>query len=271
MSHMLNENISLLSARSNKSKTMDHVFCAATVSETKAAEATTQSVSFPLYLYPANDGAHRVKADLFGGDDPFQGMSRIENLAPAFRSWLDARYRHHFSPEEVLGTIYAILHAPTYRERYREFLRIDFPRIPFPEERTDFEALSALGWDLVQKHLLRDVPQLGLGRYRREGKGETHEVEKPRYSKAEERLWINKSQFFAPVPKPVWEFHIGGYQVLAKYLKYRRGRTLSLAEIENIERVANVLAFTIEQMQRIDATYQRAFSESTDEVETAAQ
>lgn len=102
---------------------------------------------------------------------------KVENLSPDFRAFIDGRYDHHYEPEEILGYIYAVLHAPTYRETYAEFLRIDFPRVPFPEDSADFEALSSLGWDLMQKHLLRDVPDFGLGKY--EGKGD-NAVEKPR-------------------------------------------------------------------------------------------
>jgi len=183
---------------------------------------------------------------------------KIENLSADFRAFIDSRYEHHYTPEEILGFIYAVLHAPTYREEYAEFLRFDFPRIPFPKDRADFEALSELGWDLIQKHLLRDIPDTGLGKY--QGKGENH-VERPRYAEAEQAIYINETQKFVPVPPEVWNFHIGGYQVMEKYLKDRKGRTLTLDEITNVENIANVLAFTIEQMEKIDAAYLAAFAD----------
>jgi hypothetical protein len=114
----------------------------------------------------------------------------------------------------------------------------------------------SLGWDLVQKHLLRDVPALGLGKYRGQG---DHEVEKPRYVEAEQAVYVNATQHFAPVPPDVWNFHIGGYQVIDKYLKSRKGRKLTLDEIDNVINVANVLGFTIEQMRMIDDAYRAAF------------
>jgi predicted helicase len=181
-----------------------------------------------------------------------------ENLAPAFRTFLDAKYDHHFTPEEVLGYMYAVLYAPAYRARYAEFLRIDFPRIPFPDTKAQFEKLSGLGWQLVQAHLLKEVPATKLGAYK--GKG-NDTVEAIRYAEADEAVWINETQRFLPVPRAVWDFHIGGYQVIEKYLKSRKGRTLSLDEIENVENVADVLAFTIAQMGRIDAAYRKAFPE----------
>ncbi len=181
---------------------------------------------------------------------------RSENLANAFRAFLDARYEHHYSAEEVLGYVYAVLHAPTYRTRYAEFLRIDFPRVPFPESAEDFEALSVLGWALVEAHLLREFPRHGFGSY--QGKGD-HAVRAVRYSPADQEISINKTQFFKPVPQQVWDFHIGGYQVLDKYLKSRKGRALSLDEINHVGAIADSLAFTIEQMAKIDDAYRKAF------------
>jgi predicted helicase len=107
-----------------------------------------------------------MKPDLSGDNDSFAGKSRIENFAHDFRHWLDEKYDHHFSPEELFGYIYAVLHALTYRSKYAEFLRIDFPRVPFPESADDFETLSGLGWVLVQAHLLREPPRQKLAAYR---------------------------------------------------------------------------------------------------------
>jgi hypothetical protein len=179
-----------------------------------------------------------------------------ENLSPVFRTFLDTRYEHRYTAEQILGYIYAVLHAPTYRNRYAEFLRIDFPRIPFPEKKANFEALSALGWELVQAHLMKNLPSLKLANL--EGKG-NEMVETVGYSPEEQAIRINKDQWFKPVPKDVWEFHIGGYQVIEKYLKSRKGRELSLAEIEHVRDVARALSFTIAQMARIDTAYKAAF------------
>jgi predicted helicase len=167
-------------------------------------------------------------------------------------------FEHHYTPEEILGYIYAVLHAPTYRRRYAEFLRIDFPRVPFPESADDFETLSGLGWALVQAHLLRELPWRGLAAYH--GRGD-HTIEAVRYSPAEQAIAINKTQCFKPVPQAAWDFRIGGYQVFDKYLKSRKGRVLSLDEIEHVGAIADSLAFTIEQMAGIDEAYRSAFPE----------
>ncbi len=182
--------------------------------------------------------------------------ARNENFTATFRAFIDARYGHHYEPEEILGYIYAILHTATYRIRYAEFLRIDFPRIPFPKPAADFETLSNLGWTLVQAHLLRQVPMRKLAKYH--GKG-AHEVEFVRYSAADQAVAINDAQRFAPAPPAVWDFCIGGYQVLDKYLKSRKGRKLTLDEINHIASVADALAFTLDQMAKIDEAYLAAF------------
>ena len=108
----------------------------------------------------------------------------------------------------------------------------------------------------MQAHLLREFPRRGLAAY--PGKGD-HTVEAVRYSPDEHAIWINKSQSFAPVPQAVWDFHIGGYQVLDKYLKSRKGRILTLDEINHVSAVADSLAFTIDQMALIDIAYRKAF------------
>lgn len=231
-------NLCLLAPRSLSTDTWQHGF----VVELPANDCVISSRSreanqvFPLRRFVDGDG--------------------VENISATFRLFFDVSFEHHYSPEEILGYIYAVLNAPTYRARFAEFLRIDFPRIPFPEAAANFETLSVLGWALVQAHLLRELPRRDLARYH--GAGD-HRVETPRYVPAEQAVWINFSQRFAPVPADVWSFRIGGYQVLDKFLKSRKGRTLSLDEVTHFAAVADVLAFTIEQMARIDEAYRAAF------------
>ena len=231
------DNLALISTRITKDE--GTVFSVASAVGHKVASVYDQSYLFPL----------RTEG--------------IENLAPAFRDYLDARYGEHYDPEQILGYVYAVLHAPTYRARYAEFLRIDFPRIPFAETPEQFEALSVLGWDLIQTHLLKTVPRSSprLGDY--VGKGD-HTVEAVVYSPEEATVWINpkRTQGFANVPQAVWDFHIGGYQVIDKYLKSRKGRTLNLDEQTHVGHIAESLNFTIAQMARIDAEYLKAFPQT---------
>ncbi|HEY8033363.1 MAG TPA: type ISP restriction/modification enzyme [Methylocella sp.] len=259
MQHMSKANIGLLTCRQISSGGWEHVFSAKGAVEDSVISNRTKERGylFPLYLYPPPDGTRHSKSNLSNNTDSFTGNSRVENIAPAFRNWLDERYEQHFSPEEILGYIYAVLHAPTYRSKYAEFLRIDFPRVPFPDSADEFESLSILGYALVQAHLLRDLPRQKLAAYHGTG---GHIVEAVRYSPEEQAVAINKTQVFKPVPLAVWDFHIGGYQVLDKYLKSRKGRVLSLDEMNHVSAIADSLAFTIEQMARIDEAYRAAFS-----------
>ena len=258
MRHLLKDNFALITSRLTKGEDFAHVQVTDKPAEVicMSPETSNNGFIFPLYLYAPEEAQKPPKADLFGSDDPFHGKNKIENIAPKFRLWIDEYYAHHFSPEQLLGFIYAILHAPTYRKKFGDFLRRSFPRIPFPKTRANFESLSKLGWDLVQKHLLRDVPSLGLGKYCGHG---DNEVEKIQYVAAEQAVYINATQHFAPVSPDVWDFRVGGYFVVSKYLKSRKGRKLTLDEIDNVTNVTNVLAFTIEQMRKIDEAYRNAF------------
>jgi predicted helicase len=237
------QNVCLNSVRQTRAREWRHAFVTGLPTTPLVVETKDGSNVFPLFLYPS--------------DRPDSGGQEMtENFSSSFRAFIDTRYDHHYTPEEILGYLYAALHAPAYRRRYAEFLRIDFPRIPFPNVKADFDRLKKLGTALVDAHLLRKLPRKNLATYH--GKG-SHEVEAVRYSPQEQAVWINKTQHFAPVPEDVWTFHIGGYQVLDKYLKSRKGRVLSLDEIEHVSAVADALAFTIAQMAEIDAAYTAAF------------
>ena len=254
------DNLALVCVRALANLPFHHAFVADGAGDQHFISTRTKEGGqfFPLYLYPPSADATPAKRDLFGtGTDPFANRDRIENIAPAFRTWLDARLGVVHSPEALLGYIYAILHAPAYRTAYADFLRSDFPRIPFPEDNAAFVALAALGEGLVAAHLLRNVPKRGLGGYT--GKGDNR-VETIDWRAVDSRIVINAHQTFADVPQAVWEFTIGGYQVLRQYLKARKGRVLTLDEIENVENVVNVLAFTIDRMAEIDAAYIAAFA-----------
>jgi predicted helicase len=258
MRQMKNNNIALAVCRLTRGGDWRHCLVASDPAEDSyvSDKSKERAYLFPLWrteISEPDDGENQE-------GNLERRPSHVENLSPDFRGFIDSRYEHHYTPEEILGYIYAVLHAPTYRARYAEFLRIDFPRVPFPESADDFEALSGLGWALIQAHLLRELPRRGLADYH--GRGD-HTVEVVRYAPAEQAIAINKTQSFKPVPQDVWESRIGGYQVLDKYLKSRRGRVLSLDEIGHVGAVADSLACTIDQMARIDEAYRLAFQELT--------
>ena len=241
MRHMLTgDNLGLCVSKGKEiSGIWEHVFCTDQMIQHHTVSLKEVNYLFPLYLYPSSDS-----------------KERIENFNPKFRTFIDEKYKRSCNPQEILGYIYAVLHGPTYRDKYRDFLKLDFPRIPFVNERKVFETLSTLGWELMQAHLLNFVPRAADVELSDAGDiSEDFQVEKPVYDAQRERLYVNEKKYFYPVPQDTWDFHIGGYQVLDKYLKSRKGRVLSLDEIENVQNVVKVLRFTIDQMQRIDACW----------------
>lgn len=242
MNHMKLDNTALNCVRRNRTISPTY-FVSKYVTDKCITSSLDNANIFPLYLYHEPEG-------LFANTEQ---PTKVENFTKQFRQYINGLYNPAPTPEQVLGYIYAVLHSPTYRTTYAEFLKIDFPRIPFTKDPTGFENLSGLGWELVQTHLMNTVPDYGLGAYT--GSGD-NTVGKPEFrlrgNEKTGRLYINKTQYFDNIPENVYEFHIGGYQVLNKYLKDRKGRTLSLAEIENVEKVVNILQFTIEQMRQID-------------------
>ena len=200
-----------------------------------------------------NEGHFRIDSNyifpLYRYDDDIGGGVRRENFSPEFRCWINERYGKKHSPEKILGCIYAILHSPDYRKRYGEFLRMDFPRIPFPKENAAFLRLAKIGGELIRAHLLQTELRGGAELC---GEGVSHRVEKVHYAEKDGRLYFNKDEYFSPLPPEVFNFQIGGYKPLDKFLKSRKTRTLSGEEIETIERAAAAIAFTLQKQKEID-------------------
>ncbi len=154
--------------------------------------------------------------------------------------------------EEIFSYIYAILHSPAYRQKFAEFLKIDFPRIPFTEDKKVFKQLAHLGKALINVHLFKESEvDSSLGEFI--GKGDSI-VDKTIYvmDKKIGKAYINKTQYFNNVPQQVYDFYIGGYQVLSKHLKDRKGRKLTYDDAGNVEYIIRAIAFTIAQMNKID-------------------
>jgi hypothetical protein len=145
-----------------------------------------------------------------------------------------------------------VLHCPAYRERFAEFLKTDFPRVPFPVSPESFAALSAQGEALRRLHLM-EAPAIGETPFPFHGDGDSV-VDKPRYEAG--RVWINGTgatgQYFDNVPLAAWEHHIGGYQPAQKWLKDRKGRALSWDDIRHYQRIIKVLAETARIMGEIE-------------------
>jgi len=258
MNQFINKNnIGIYTCRQTITNLWQHVFITKNIIDDCCISNKTKERGyiFPLYFYETEE-EYKQRTNKAGGQmglfataEPYQ--PKRENFKPEFRTFINNKYGKEYTPEQILGYIYAVMHCPAYREKYLEFLKIDFPRVPFVDDAAMFEKLSELGFELVQKHLLEGVKPA----HRYTGKGDDL-VEKSGNKNdpfwINGKLYINKTQFFDNVPEEVFNFQIGGYNVIEHYLKDRKGRKLSYDEIENIEKVVQVISFTIDQMQKID-------------------
>lgn len=213
--------------------------------------------SFPLYLYPDDqdlDQSIRVNFDpklyaqirkAAGLTGPVGVPDPVMVASGAFRTATgDVR------PDEVkvFDYIYGVLHCPAYRETYAEFLKIDFPRVPFPPSPEVFRTISEQGEALRRLHLMEPAA-IGETPFPFEGDGDS-EVTKPRHENG--KVWINDTQGFAGVSATAWGFHIGGYQPAQKWLKDRKGRTLSWDDIRHYQRIIKILDETARIMATIE-------------------
>nr|WP_276205438.1 type ISP restriction/modification enzyme [Helicobacter pylori] len=189
-----------------------------------------------------------------GGDyvNPlYHNPNYTENFTPEFRSFIDKHYNHPFEPLEVLGYIYALLYSPNYRKRYEDFLKIDYPKILFTKNKDLFRALSLLGIELIGLHVLNKESlnysfdklkdaTIGESYYK-----EAHDriIKKPAYNEPEQRLYINHSAYFRGVSQEIYDYMIGGYSVLDKYLKSHKNEPCNFDRVTNI---IKVIARTIE-------------------------
>ncbi|UKJ14119.1 N-6 DNA methylase [Helicobacter pylori] len=183
----------------------------------------------------------------------FKHPNYTENFTPEFRSFIDKHYSHHFEPLEVLGYIYALLYSPNYRKRYEDFLKIDYPKILFTNNKDLFRALSLLGIELIGLHVLNKESlnhsfnklkdaTIGKSCYKEE-----HDrnpiIKKPSHNEPEQRLYINHSAYFRGVSEEIYNYMIGGYGVLDKYLKSHKNES---CEFDHVTNIIKVIACTIE-------------------------
>jgi hypothetical protein len=259
MRHMLaGENLALITPkRVEHVGAWQHALVSSVISDHVAVSLKTIDYHFPLYLYPS---AHR--GDLFAQHEPSE---RKPNLNPKLVAALAEAYGRVPTPEEIFHYVYAVLYAPDYREKYVEFLRMDFPRVPFTADAGLFKKVAALGVRLTALHLLKS-PELDPPACRFDGEGESR-IAKGRkvglhYEPGEQRVYINPTQYFAPVPEAVWTYQVGGYQVCEKWLKDRQERRLEVDDIRTYCRIVTALKLTLGIQQEINALYPRAESKT---------
>ncbi|GAA9748652.1 hypothetical protein VN0171_11660 [Helicobacter pylori] len=189
-----------------------------------------------------------------GGDyvNPlYYNPNYTENFTPEFRSFIDKHYNHSFEPLEVLGYIYALLYSPNYRKRYEEFLKADYPKILFTKNKDLFRVLSLLGIELIGLHVLNQESlnhsfeklkdaTIGESCYKEE---RNPIIKKSLHNEPEQRLYINHSAYFKGVSQEIYDYRIGGYGVLDKYLKSHKNESCNFDHVSNI---IKVIARTIE-------------------------
>jgi predicted helicase len=195
---------------------------------------------FPLYIYPERNNPKELEEEI------------RPNLSPAFLKDITSKLGYTPTPEAIFYYIYAIFHSPTYRTRYAEFLKIDFPRVPLTSNNELFHQLANYGEKLVSLHLMKS-PQIDnlITKFVENHGNNLVDTGHPKYN--QDAVIINKKgDKFTGVPEEVWNFYVGGYQVCQKWLKDRKGRTLSDEDIQHYQRIIVALKQTIVIMEKID-------------------
>jgi predicted helicase len=239
-----------------------HAFIANKVIESSYVSNRTSEITstFPLYIYPETNGQQTIeqsnerkpnlKAEIVNQIAEKLGLNFTNEKVPTDST---------FAPIDILDYIYAVLHSPTYREKYKEFLKIDFPRVPYPKDQDTFWTLVKLGGEIRQIHLLESpkVEQY-ITQYPVDGDNViSRKITKssPGYvadTETHGKVYINNEQYFDNVPNIAWEFYIGGYQPAQKWLKDRKGRKLEFDDILHYQKIIVALTETDRIMKEID-------------------
>jgi predicted helicase len=204
---------------------------------------------FPLYLYPENNGQQTIGQST--ERQPNLNTEIVKQIADklglTFTNEKETT-KDTFAPIDILDYIYAVLHSPTYREKYKEFLKIDFPRVPYPKDKETFWQLVTLGSQIRQIHLLESqTVEKYITQYPIDG---DNAVTKPKYQDG--KVYINDTQYFNNVPQTAWEFYIGGYQPAQKWLKDRKDRKLEFDDILHYQKIIVALTETDRLMKEIN-------------------
>lgn len=245
------DSLSLITCRQQSTYDFQHVFISRLLSDMCNISSQTKETGyiFPLYLY-SESGIERNELTCC---ERYPNLNMnivneiVEVLGLSFTNE-KGKNEHSIAPIDILDYIYAVLHSPTYREKYKEFLKIDFPRVPYPANQETFGKLVKLGSELRQIHLLESpIIDQYITQYPIDG---DNTVDKPNYKAC--KVYINDTQYFDSVPEIAWTFFIGGYQPAQKWLKDRRGRELDFEDILHYQKIIVALTETDRVMKEID-------------------
>ncbi|MGK7945420.1 MAG: type ISP restriction/modification enzyme, partial [Microcystaceae cyanobacterium] len=219
----------------------DQVLCTDKMITNHTLSMKETNYLFPLYTYPDTENE---QTNLF--------IEKTPNLSPKFLTAIQDKLGYQPTPEEIFYYIYAIFHSPTYRQRYAEFLKIDFPRVPLTNNDQLFKQLANKGEILVNLHLMKS-PLLNtlMTEYHHQ---DNHQVTQVKYNSTTQQIKINKTAYFVGITETIWNFKIGGYQVLDKWLKDRKKANYILTpeDILHYQKIVVALKETIKLMTEID-------------------
>jgi predicted helicase len=255
MRHMTQKNIGILTTRFQFKKNLPWscAFISKDIIDINLLQSPGTAQIFPLYIYPEEKKDNpRTGTSMMMIFEPEVQYGKKPNIAPIIFGKLTSAYRQIPTPEEILYYIYSIFYSNIYRETYTEFLKIDFPRVPFTSNYDLFKQMASLGEELVDLHLLKS-PALNSPLAKYQGTGSSDRIEKVFYNSKEKRIYINEEKYFEGVEPEVWNYHIGGYQVLHKYLKDHKGRIMD--DAPRYCRIVTALSKTIEIQKQIDEIY----------------
>ena len=262
MKHMLKDNLAIMTCRQLSTFDFQHILISKYLVDmcTVSLQTKETTYAFPLYLYPEESGQQTF--DQSSARKPNLDAKIVAELASKLGLSFTAEKedsKNTFAPIDVLDYIYAVLHSPSYREKYKEFLKIDFPRVPYPKDAATFWQLVALGGQIRQIHLLEaEVVEEPISSYPIAGSNiiTTKLAQKDWQIIDKEkqlgRIMINEEQYFDNIPLVAWEFYIGGYQPAQKWLKDRKDRKLDFDDIRHYNKIIVALSETARLMAEID-------------------
>jgi len=248
-------NLGLLTCRQQSTFDFQHAFISRSLVDMCSVSLQTKETGyyFPLYIYKESSSILNDNSDR----EPNLNMETVQeiannlNLSFTKEKEQGADTENVFAPIDLLDYIYAVLHSPIYREKYKEFLKTDFPIIPYPEDKKTFWKLVEKGSEIRQIHLM-ESPILENHDFYFPVDG-SNEVEKLVFK--ENRVYINDDQYFDNVPEVAWNFYIGGYQPAQKWLKDRKGRVLEYDDISHYQKIIKALVETDRIMKEIDDVF----------------
>ncbi|GDZ94516.1 adenine specific DNA methyltransferase [Planktothrix agardhii CCAP 1459/11A] len=252
MQHFIKgENVGIDLCRQLVSDSYSHIFVTNKIVDDSfvSNKSRERGYVFPLYLYPDNHEQQIILSTAKRTPNLNTDIIKqiAEKLGLTFTNEKETT-ENTFAPIDILDYIYAVLHSPNYREKYKEFLKIDFPRVPYPKDQNTFWQLVKLGEEIRQIHLLESpIVEKYITQYPIDG---DNIVTKPKYQDG--KVYINNTQYFNHVPEIAWNFYIGGYQPAQKWLKDRKDRKLEIEDIFHYQKIIVALTETDRLMKEID-------------------